>query len=197
MRFSTFAPQVAAGSMALAAISCASTQKPLLEQPVGMTHAETPAPVGVVDEEQSEPVPKAKTRPQGEPNQTPYYRLCDLPDTAEEDPHFAVDSVSLDRRGGQILDQIARCMLHGALRGKSVIILGYADPRGSKEYNLDLAMGRARTARYYLLNRGVPPSRVTIASRGEHYARGHGPESWRLDRRIEIELDTGEAVERF
>lgn len=126
-----------------------------------------------------------------------YYRLCDLPDTASEAPHFPVDSAVLGPHGKRVLDQVANCMLRGTLLGESVIVLGYADPRGDAQYNLDLAMERARRVARYLVHRGVPPRRVSIASRGEQYSRGTGPETWHEDRRIEIELDTGQTVTQF
>ena len=88
-----------------------------------------------------------------------------------------------------MLDQIAHCMLQGTLKDDRLVVFGYADPRGSAEYNLELAMARARTVRRYLIRRGVSPCRVSVASRGKGYARGTGPEGWQLDRRAEIDVD--------
>lgn len=43
---------------------------------------------------------------------------------------------------------------------------GYADPRGTQEYNVELGQRRALVVREYLIGLGVPASRLAIASRG-------------------------------
>jgi len=51
--------------------------------------------------------------------------------------------------------------------GKSVIIEGHCDERGTQAYNLVLGEKRARSAKRYLENLGVPGSRMKITSYGE------------------------------
>ena len=46
-------------------------------------------------------------------------------------------------RGSSVLDQLATCMMTGALKGKQVSLIGRADPRGTEEYSL----GPARAVR--------------------------------------------------
>ena len=172
----------------VAVLGC-SGNEPKLEQPVGMTHVPTPPPP-----KKAEIAMVVAPEAEQQDSSGLYYQLCDLPDQPPTAPHFPPDSVALRPRGKQILDQVANCMVSGELKGESVIVIGYADPRGSDEYNLELALGRAAAVRAYLIRHGVPPNRVTIASRGEHYSRGTGPETWQLDRRVEIQLDSGEKV---
>ena len=62
-------------------------------------------------------------------------------------------------------------------------VTGYADPRGTEEYNLALGDRRARAVRQYLGSLGV---NVTSSSRGEEDATGTDEGSWSNDRRAEI-----------
>lgn len=169
---------------------CASG--PRLEQPVGATH-NTASLVSVLP---TIPLRSPKTAAAPHENELKY-RVCALPDTAVKAPHFPTNSFMLRPRGRQILDQIAHCMLDGTLAHRSIVIYGYADPRGSDAYNSKLALERARRVARYLERRGVPACRLSVVSRGEHYARGKGPEGWQLDRRVEIALDTGKTVVIF
>lgn len=115
-------------------------------------------------------------------------RLCDLPDTPAEALLFASDDTSLRERGTQILDDLLACMDFGLLGGKRLLVVGFTDPRGPPSHNYLLGLERARSVQRYLVRRGVDPSRITIASRGEELARGSGPETWMFDRRVEISL---------
>jgi outer membrane protein OmpA-like peptidoglycan-associated protein len=115
--------------------------------------------------------------------------VCTLPNTPVSALYFQDDSSTLGRREELILKQVADCLIQGPLEGDRVVVFGYADPRGGVDYNLDLAMARARAVRRYLVRWGVSPCNVSVASRGARYARGTGPESWQVDRRAEIHLD--------
>lgn len=192
-----FAPIIFAACAVAHTVACSDEKRPP-EVPIGTSPA--PVPVPVVPVKPIEPVETRATSSQGTNSERadtsehgaeqldppPYFTLCDLPDHAPAAPMFSSDSTALRPRGKEILDQIAHCMLHGELMNAKIAVIGYADPRGGREYNLELAADRAVSARRYLIHRGVPPHRVTVASRGEHYSRGIGPESWQLDRRVEF-----------
>jgi peptidoglycan-associated lipoprotein len=51
--------------------------------------------------------------------------------------------------------------------GKSVLIEGHCDERGTQAYNLVLGEKRARSTKHYLEDLGVPASRLKIVSYGE------------------------------
>jgi peptidoglycan-associated lipoprotein len=51
--------------------------------------------------------------------------------------------------------------------GKSVLIEGHCDERGTQAYNLVLGEKRARSTKHYLEDLGVPASRMKIISYGE------------------------------
>jgi peptidoglycan-associated lipoprotein len=111
-----------------------------------------------------------------------------LPQNAEEAPRFAYDRAELRARGERILDEVAKCLNDGPLKGREVRAIGFADPRGSDAYNLDLGMSRAESARQYLAQSGVSEARVQLATCGEHEANGHDEATWAYDRRVELTL---------
>lgn len=113
---------------------------------------------------------------------------CQLPSSPHEVPRFDYDQARLRTRGANILDDVARCLSDGALKGQKVTIIGRADPRGPTEYNQELGVSRAEAARDYLEERGVPAESLLLLSRGEQGARGHDEETWALDRRVDLEL---------
>lgn len=113
---------------------------------------------------------------------------CSLPDAPREAPRFDYDQATLRPRGENVLDDVARCLTEGGLKGELITIVGRADPRGSDEYNEDLGRSRAAAARNYLVQKGVPADRIRLMSRGSEGARGTDEASWALDRRVDFEL---------
>jgi peptidoglycan-associated lipoprotein len=73
----------------------------------------------------------------------------------------------------------------GANAERNVIIEGHCDERGTNEYNLALGERRANSARDYMVNLGVPSTRMKTVSYGEEkpFATGHDEESWAQNRR--------------
>lgn len=113
--------------------------------------------------------------------------LCALPEQKGA-PHFDFDSSQLSPQDRDVLAAVARCMTDGALRGKSLALVGRADARGETEYNMGLGEARADSVRRYLHDLGISSERVTSSSRGELDAMGADEEGWALDRRVDIEL---------
>lgn len=70
----------------------------------------------------------------------------------------------------------------------NITIEGYCDERGSQEYNLALGEKRARSVKRYLLDLGVPQSRLDVVSYGEAApaVMGHNESAWRYNRRSEF-----------
>ena len=108
-----------------------------------------------------------------------------IPDRA---PKFDFDSSDLSSAEKEILDQVAKCMTTGPLKGKNVKLVGRADPRGEQEYNMELGENRAHSVKKYLSNLGVEGPRMTLSSRGALDATGTDEEGWRKDRRVDINL---------
>ncbi len=67
----------------------------------------------------------------------------------------------------------------------NVIVEGHCDERGTSEYNLALGERRANSAKDYIVNLGVAPTRLKTVSYGEEkpFAEGHTEEAWALNRR--------------
>jgi peptidoglycan-associated lipoprotein len=67
----------------------------------------------------------------------------------------------------------------------TIVIEGYADVRGSTQYNLDLAQRRADSAKDYLVNLGVDANKIQTVSRGEttQFAAGTTEDAYQLNRR--------------
>jgi peptidoglycan-associated lipoprotein len=67
-------------------------------------------------------------------------------------------------------------------------IEGNCDERGSDEYNLALGERRAKAAKDYLVNLGVPADRISVISYGEEKPAdaGHDEAAWAKNRRDEF-----------
>lgn len=65
---------------------------------------------------------------------------------------------------------------------------GYADPRGSDEYNNVLAQYRAKHVAQFLQSQGIAPSRIHRFSHGARYAISGRPSSYAQERRVAIEV---------
>ena len=71
-----------------------------------------------------------------------------------------------------------------------VTVEGHTDERGSAEYNLALGDRRARAVKQYLVDLGVPSSKVRTVSFGEDRpaVQGHDESAWRYNRRGEFAI---------
>jgi peptidoglycan-associated lipoprotein len=69
-----------------------------------------------------------------------------------------------------------------------VTIQGHCDERGSDEYNLALGERRAAAVKRYLVDLGVPASRLATVTFGESRPAvvGHDEAAWRFNRRSEL-----------
>jgi peptidoglycan-associated lipoprotein len=72
----------------------------------------------------------------------------------------------------------------------TVTVEGHTDERGSEEYNLALGERRANSVQRYLVDLGVPSSRLAVVSFGESKPRamGHDESAWRYNRRVEFSV---------
>ena len=73
---------------------------------------------------------------------------------------------------------------------RSIILEGHTDDRGSEEYNLALGERRANATRQYLVDLGVPASRLQVVTFGESApaVQGHDESAWRWNRRVEFRV---------
>jgi peptidoglycan-associated lipoprotein len=69
-----------------------------------------------------------------------------------------------------------------------VTLQGHCDERGSEEYNLALGERRAASVKKYLVDLGVPSSRLKTVSFGESKpaVAGHDESAWKWNRRVDF-----------
>ncbi len=108
---------------------------------------------------------------------------------AVQDVFFDYDSYDLRPDGQQAAAQAAAFLVaHPDIR---VLIGGYADERGSAEYNLALGENRANAARTALVNAGVSPARVRTVSYGKEkqFCTESNETCWQENRRAQFTID--------
>jgi peptidoglycan-associated lipoprotein len=79
-----------------------------------------------------------------------------------------------------------------------VTIQGHCDERGSEEYNLALGERRAAAVKRYLVDLGVPASRLETMTYGESRpaVTGHDETAWRYNRRSEFASEVIQSANR-
>lgn len=108
-------------------------------------------------------------------------RACDMPLA-----YFEFDSAAVSGGARRALDALAACFTTGALKARSLKIVGHADPRGTRDYNFALGQRRAGSVADYLIRRGLPEARVITTSMGELEASGSSERGWARDRKVEL-----------
>jgi peptidoglycan-associated lipoprotein len=116
-------------------------------------------------------------------------KACNLQlDNTASAPKFNFDNSELQPADQAVLGKIAECLTTGPLKGKSLKLVGRADPRGEGQYNMALGAQRATGVGEYLAHLGLDKSRVNVTSRGELDASGTDEGGWQTDRRVDITL---------
>jgi len=116
-------------------------------------------------------------------------KACNLKlGNVEEAPKFDFDSEQLSDAEKAVLQEVAKCLTTGPLKGRAVDLVGRADPRGETEYNMTLGAKRARAAHTFLAGLGVASDKLFDTSRGELDATGTDEQGWRKDRRVDVRL---------
>jgi peptidoglycan-associated lipoprotein len=110
---------------------------------------------------------------------------CGIPDA---DAYFSFDSSTLTSHDRSPLDLVVKCFTTGPLAGRSVKLVGRADPRGGSDYNLTLGQARADAVGVYLDGRGMSRSKTLTTSRGSMDAMGSNEAGWQHDRRVDVLL---------
>ena len=105
-----------------------------------------------------------------------------------EDVHFSFDSSDLDAMAQALLKRKADWLWNN--KGVSVVIEGHCDERGTTEYNLALGERRAKRVKEFLVDLGIPASRLTTVSYGEEKPKdfAHNEEAWAKNRRAHFEI---------
>lgn len=106
-----------------------------------------------------------------------------------EDIYFAYDSSALTPQAQDILRKKAAFMK--ANSNVKVTIEGHTDERGTNEYNLALGEARARAAKAFMVDLGIPAARVATISYGEERpaAKGHTEADYAQNRRAHFVIE--------
>ena len=113
---------------------------------------------------------------------------CGIKPSVNPTPTFDYDKDELTTDDRNVLTQLATCVTSGALKGKSLKLIGRADPRGTEEYNLGLGSRRGNTVSGFLSRLGVTKPQLTVTTRGALEASGTDEAGWAQDRRVDIKL---------
>ncbi len=96
---------------------------------------------------------------------------------------FATDSSVISGEGQGTLERQAAWLKQYS--NVNVVIEGHCDERGTREYNIALGERRATASKNYLVNLGVPSSRVSTISYGKERpaVMGSDESAWGQNRR--------------
>jgi peptidoglycan-associated lipoprotein len=106
----------------------------------------------------------------------------------EPDAYFAFDSAHLRPDDASVLAQVVTCFTTGALSGRTLKLVGHADPRGGSDYNMTLGQSRADSVAGYLVGKGMDKAKTESTSRGAMDASGTDEPTWARDRRVDMLL---------
>ena len=106
-----------------------------------------------------------------------------------EDIYFAYDSSALTPQAQDILRKKGAFLK--ANSNVKVTIEGHCDDRGTNEYNLALGEARARSAKAFLVDLGIPAARIATISYGEERpaVRGTSEDAWAKNRRAHFVIE--------
>lgn len=107
--------------------------------------------------------------------------------SVDETVLFDTDKATIKPTAAKNLDQIV-ASIGQRFAGKQVMVMGFADSRGTANYNLELGQERASAVKSYLVEKGLPADRVNTESFGERKpeATNATPAGRQENRRVEI-----------
>ncbi len=168
--------------LVLVAAACGDTKPPKTPEPP------PPEPVEAKDPPRVTSAPQQKEKMAVNVDDA-IFKACNLKQANIDDgPKFDFDSDQLSEPEKALLEQVAKCLTTGPLKGRAVDLVGRADPRGETEYNMTLGAKRARAAHTFLSGLGVANEKLLDTSRGELDATGTDEQGWKRDRRVDVKL---------
>ena len=153
------------------ALSVAACSKKKVEDLPPPPPAATPAPTPET------PPPPPQTGP------VPGSRADFIAQAGSDTVYFGTDAYDVDAEDQAVLTKQAAWL--AKYPNVSVTIEGHCDERGTREYNLALGERRANAAKKFLIQAGVPASRLSVISYGKErpVATGSDEASWAQNRR--------------
>ncbi|MGH7500852.1 MAG: OmpA family protein [Longimicrobiales bacterium] len=107
--------------------------------------------------------------------------------------HFGFDEAAVREQDTEVLRRFAT-VVKDYYPNAVVTVEGFADPAGSRGYNLDLGQRRAQAVKDLLLTEGLTDGSVKVVSYGEATDRqvvpgAQGPEAGEQNRRVSLVID--------
>jgi peptidoglycan-associated lipoprotein len=116
-----------------------------------------------------------ETRPSGTPEGT----------SVVEPIYFGLDRAAVAVAERPKLDAAVKWLTDNP--GKSLVLVGHCDWRGTAEYNLGLGDRRANSVKAFLVAKGADASRLETLSKGSTEAKQGGSQAdWDKDRRVDF-----------
>ena len=102
--------------------------------------------------------------------------------------YFALDSDTIGPAGQQMLDALVAAL--DGIHGATITLQGYADPRGSLAYNVELSRRRAMAVQAYIASRTMAVSSFEVQSVGRARPSADGGDRAGLarDRRVDLRV---------
>jgi len=149
------------------------------------TAASTPAP----SQDYTRPTQVATSTPPGMPDAATKARIQELLDRIH-DAYFNYNQHTLRPDAEAALKGDAQTLadIIKQYPDFKLTVEGFADERGSDEYNLALGDARAKQTREYLANLGLPANQLAVISYGKDkpVCTEHDEECWQKNRRTHI-----------
>ncbi|HBM17542.1 MAG TPA: peptidoglycan-associated lipoprotein Pal [Lentisphaeria bacterium] len=116
----------------------------------------------------------------------PHNSWIPIPGVSLEPVYFAFDNYNVSSQQIPRIEAAAKYLQANSSVG--LIIEGHCDERGSAEYNMGLGEKRALAVREYLVNLGIPETRLQTISYGleKPAAAEHNESAWMKNRRDEL-----------
>ena len=107
----------------------------------------------------------------------------DFMENAEDRVFFAFDSSAISLDAAEVLDTQVKWLKNN--EEVKVIVQGYCDERGTREYNLALGERRANAVKQYLVSKGIAADRISVISYGKERPAvlGSNEAAWAQNRR--------------
>jgi peptidoglycan-associated lipoprotein len=173
-------------AFALACAAGCSKEQKAKTTPTGPTE-------GTASKQEAKPAPKIEADQPVSPSlavSADIASACGIQAPATPAPTFDYDKDELTPPDRAVLETLGTCLTTGALKGKTVLLVGRADPRGTEEYNMGLGSRRAHSVGQYLGRLGVAQAQLGVTTRGSLEASGTDEAGWKKDRRVDIQLAT-------
>ena len=163
-------------------------QEPMAAMDTPFPNGGTPSP-GIRDSQLTPSVPGSSSVPSSSSIPSSSAVPGSKGSTSSPDPtgvgdiYFDFDRYHIRKDAQPVLEGNARWLRIET--GKSVVIEGHCDERGTLAYNLVLGEKRARSAKHFLEDLGVPASRIQTTSYGEvkPFCKEHNEGCWQQNRR--------------